>query len=231
VDGSPEFITAQVDGSLARLGVDRIDLYYLARVDPRVPVEDSVGALADLVAAGKVRYVGLCEASPATLRRAAAAHPVAALQTEYSVWERHVEAEILPVLRELDIALVAYRPLGSGFLSGRLHVDRLGSADFRRNDPRLQGDNLVRNLTLLSVVQEFAERREITAAQLALVWVLSRGTDVIAIPGCKRRRYVAQNAAAADVVLSPTEAEDLAGLVATAAGDRYGPVLLQTIDS
>ncbi|MBB5158020.1 aldo/keto reductase [Saccharopolyspora phatthalungensis] len=231
-DGSPEFIKAQLDGSLRRLGVDHVDLYYLARVDPQVPIEDSAGALAELVAAGKVRHIGLCEAAPSTLRRAAKVHRIAALQTEYSLWERGVEQQILPTLRELGIALVAYRTLGSGFLSGKVALDRLDQGDWRRNDPRLQGENLDRNLEIVSVVREVAERRNLTAAQLALAWVLSRGPDVIAIPGTKNRRYLRENLAAADVRIAVEESAELLELVPHgAAGQRYQPALMKTIDA
>ncbi|NJC69943.1 aldo/keto reductase [Planosporangium thailandense] len=229
-NGRPEFIKSQLDGSLERLGVDYVDLYYLARVDPEVPIEESVGALADMVAAGKVRHVGLCEASAKTLRRASKVHPIAALQTEYSLWERHVEAEILPTLRELGTALVAYRPLGSGFLSGKVTVDRLRSGDFRLGDPRLQGDNLNQNLRLLTAVQEFADKKGVTAAQLALAWVLSRGDDIIAIPGTKRRKYLEENIEAAGISLSDGELEELSTMIPAASGDRYNPALLKTID-
>jgi aryl-alcohol dehydrogenase-like predicted oxidoreductase len=229
-NGTPEFIKKQVDTSLSRLGIDRIDLYYLARVDPQTPIEESVGAMAELVTAGKVRYVGLCEASARTLRRANAVHPIAALQTEYSLWERHVEAEILPTLRELNVALVAYRPLGSGFLSGTVTVDRLNSSDFRLHDPRMQGENLYRNLSLVTTIQEHADRKGITAAQLALAWVLSRGDNIITIPGTKHSKYVTENVAAGDVQLTAAESEELASLLPTASGDRYNPALMKTLD-
>jgi aryl-alcohol dehydrogenase-like predicted oxidoreductase len=231
-DGSPEHIRAAVDASLSRLGTDYIDLYYLARVDPATPVEESVGAMAELVTAGKVRHIGLCEAAAPTIRKASAVHPIVAVQTEYSLWERHVEAEILPTLRELDIALVAYRTLGSGFLSGVVTMDRLASSDFRHHDPRLQGDNLIQNLCAVSAIQEIADRMEVTAAQLALAWVLTRGEDVIAIPGMKRPRYVLENIAAATIRLTDDEAKELEALLPNgAAGDRYNPALLKTIDA
>lgn len=230
VNGRPDFIKTRIDASLTRLGTDRIDLYYLARVDPDVPVEESIGALAELVAAGKVGQLGLCEASAATVRRAHAVHPVAAVQTEYSLWERHVEGEILPTLRELGASLVAYRPLGSGFLSGDLTMDRLAMADFRRNDPRLQGDNLYRNMTLLPVLYELAENKGVTPAQLALAWLLARGEDVIPIPGTKRRTYLEQNAASLDVELTPDEVQGLAEAIPAARGERYPAPLLRTID-
>ncbi|MET8771726.1 aldo/keto reductase [Streptomyces sp. NPDC004658] len=230
VNGRPEYIKTRIDASLHRLGTDRIDLYYLARVDPDVPVEESVGALGELVAAGKVGHIGLCEVSAATVRRAHAVHPVAAVQTEYSLWERHVEAGILPTLRELGVSLVAYRPLGSGFLSGDLTMDRLAMADFRRNDPRLQGDNLYRNMTFLPVLYELAENKGVTPAQLSLAWLLAQGEDVIPIPGTKRRTYLEQNAASVDIELTPDEIQGLADAVPAALGERYPAPLLRTID-
>lgn len=230
VDGRPEFIRTRIDASLARLGTDRIDLYYLARVDPDVPVEESVGALGELVAAGKVGHIGLCEASAATVRRAHAVHPVAAVQTEFSLWERHVESEILPTLRELGVSLVAYRPLGSGFLSGDLTMDRLAMADFRRNDPRLQGDDLYANMTMLPVLYELAENKGATPAQIALAWLLAQGEDVVPIPGTKRRTYLEQNAAAVDVELTPDEVQGLSDAIPAARGARYPAPLLRTID-
>ncbi|MCX5261953.1 aldo/keto reductase [Streptomyces canus] len=230
VNGRPEFIKARIDASLTRLGTDRVDLYYLARVDPDVPVEESIGALGELVVAGKVGHIGLCEASATTVRRAHAVHPVAAVQTEYSLWERHVEREILPTLRELGVSLVAYRPLGSGFLSGDLTMDRLAMADFRRNDPRLRGDNLYRNMTLLPVLYELAENKGVTPAQLALAWLLARGEDVIPIPGTKRRTYLQQNVAALEVVLTPDEIQGLGDVIPAALGERYPAPLLSTID-
>lgn len=230
VDGSPEHIRRAIDGSLARLGTDHVDLYYLARVDPRVPIEASVGALAELVAAGKVRAIGLCEASAATVRRAHAVHPIAALQTEYSLWERHVEADILPTLRELGIRLVAYRPLGSGFLGGSFTaVDELADGDFRRGDPRFQGENLTRNKALAATVAALAAAKGVTPAQLALAWVLSRGEDVVPIPGTKSAARVEENAAAADLALTPQELGALDAL-GRAAGDRYPAFLMKTID-
>lgn len=231
VDGSPEHIKRAINGSLQRLGTDYVDLYYLARVDPQVPIEDSVGALADLVQAGKVRAIGLCEASPTTIRRAHAVHPVAALQTEYSLWERHVEAEILPTLRELGTSLVAYRPLGSGFLGGAFaSPDELPEGDFRRSDPRFQGDNFARNKALAATVASLAQAKGVTPAQLALAWVISHGTDVVTIPDTKRASRVEENAAAAAVRLTPEEISALDAL-GRAAGDRYPSFLMATIDA
>ncbi|MGV9772157.1 aldo/keto reductase [Streptosporangium sp. NPDC003464] len=230
IDGGPAHIRRAIDGSLRRLGADHVDLYYLARVDPRVPIEESVGAMAELVAEGKVRHLGLCEASVTTVRRACAVHPIAALQTEYSLWERHVETSILPALRELGVGLVAYRPLGSGFLGGSFTTpDRLPEGDFRRADPRFQGENLTRNQALAAAVAELAAAKGVTPAQLALAWVLSRGEDVVTIPGTRRASRVAENASAAGLALTPGEAEALEAL-GTASGERYPEFLMSTID-
>jgi aryl-alcohol dehydrogenase-like predicted oxidoreductase len=224
IDGRPEYVRACIDASLQRLGVDHVDLYYQHRVDPKVPIEDTVGAMAELVKAGKVRYLGLSEAAPATIRRAHAVHPISALQTEYSLWSREPEDEILPTLRELGIGFVAYSPLGRGFLSGELKKpDDLPADDRRRMFPRFQGENFARNLAVVEKVQEIARARKVTPAQLALAWVLAKGEDIVAIPGTKRRSYLEQNAAAADVPLS---AEDLARIDAVApkgiaVGERY----------
>jgi aryl-alcohol dehydrogenase-like predicted oxidoreductase len=234
VDGSPAYLREAVDASLRRLGVEQVDLYYLARVDRKVPIEESVGALAELVAAGKVRYIGLCEASAASVRRAHAVHPITALQTEYSLFERGVEREVLPVLRELGIGLVAYRPLGVGFLSGDFTDPRtLDAGDFRRHDPRFQGPNLTRNLKVAATVAEVAREAGLTPGQLALSWVLSRGEEVVAIPGTKRPARVIENAAAADVVLSPEQQARIAEALPAnvVAGDRYSPELMNTLDS
>jgi aryl-alcohol dehydrogenase-like predicted oxidoreductase len=217
-DGSPAFLRSQLDNSLKRLGVDHVDLCYLARTDPSVPLEESFGALADLVTAGKTRSIGLCGVSAGTVRRAAAVHPVAAVQAEYSLWERHVEAEILPVLRELGIALVACQPLGSGFLTGRLTVDRLPSWDVRRKDPRLQDENVIRNLRLLTPIQELADRTGWTAAQVALAWLLAQGEDVVAIPGSTSAAHMAENLDAVNVTLSLANASELAAALPDTAG-------------
>ncbi|WP_431903533.1 aldo/keto reductase [Nonomuraea sp. bgisy101] len=230
VDGSPAHLRRAVEGSLTRLGTDHVDLYYLARVDPRVPIEESVGAMAELVTEGKVREIGLCEASAATVRRAHAVHPIAALQTEYSLWERHVEAQILPTLRELGVRLVAYRPLGSGFLGGSFTgPDELSEGDFRRADPRFQGENVTRNRALAGTVAELAAAKGVTPAQLALAWVLSRGDDVATIPGTTRAARVKENAAAADLTLTERELATLDAL-GGAAGERYPAFLMTTID-
>jgi aryl-alcohol dehydrogenase-like predicted oxidoreductase len=224
INGSPEYVRRACDASLARLGVEHIDLYYQHRVDPDVPIEETVGAMAELVQQGKVRYLGLSEASPRTIRRAHAVHPISALQSEYSLWTRDPEAEILPTVRELSIGFVAYSPLGRGFLSGRYrNPEELEESDFRRRNPRFQGENLSRNLELLERLDELATQRELTTGQLALAWVLHRGQDIVPIPGTKRRRYLEENAAAAGISLSQREIAwlDEAMPVGAAAGDRY----------
>ncbi|WP_043474085.1 aldo/keto reductase [Kitasatospora sp. MBT66] len=221
-DGSAEHVRSSVHGSLTRLGTDRIDLYYQHRVDPTVPIEETVGALAELVAEGKVRHIGLSEASAETIRRAHAVHPVTAVQTEYSLWTRDVEAEVLPTCRELGIGFVPYSPLGRGFLAGRFSSpDELDKDDFRRTNPRFTEANLAANLRLAGKVKEIAAEKDITPAQLAIAWVLSRGEDLVPIPGTKRRSYLEQNAGAVDVELT---AEDLARIEAelpAVEGERY----------
>jgi aryl-alcohol dehydrogenase-like predicted oxidoreductase len=221
LDGSAGHVRASIDGSLRRLGTDRIDLFYQHRVDPAIPIEETVGAMAELVQAGKVRHIGLSEASAATLRRAHAVHPITALQTEYSLWTRDVEAEILPTCRELGVGFVAYSPLGRGFLAGRFSSpDELDEGDFRRSGPRFTGENLDANRALGDRVRALADAKGVTAAQLALAWVLSRGSDIVPIPGTKRRTYLEQNAASAEVELTPDEAahQDALG---PASGGRY----------
>jgi len=221
LDGSAEHVRASIDGSLQRLGTDHVDLFYQHRVDPNVPIEETVGAMAELVAEGKVRHIGLSEASADTLRRAQAVHPITALQTEYSLWTRDVEAEILPTCRELGIGFVPYSPLGRGFLSGRFtSPDDLDAGDFRRRGPRFTGENLDANLALAARVAEIAQEKGITPAQLALAWVLDRGEDIVPIPGTKRRTYLEQNAAAVDVTLTDEDRARLDALPA-AAGTRY----------
>jgi aryl-alcohol dehydrogenase-like predicted oxidoreductase len=221
IDGSAEYVHKAIEGSLQRLGTDHVDLYYQHRVDPETPIEETVGAMAELVAEGKVRHLGLSEASVETIRRAHAVHPITALQSEYSLWTRGLEEEILPTLRELGIGLVAYSPLGRGFLAGRFSSpDDLDEDDFRRTGPRFTGENLGRNLELAERVKEIAEAKGVTPAQLALAWVLSRGDDVVPIPGTKRRTYLEQNAAASDVELTDDERAELDAL-GEAAGDRY----------
>jgi aryl-alcohol dehydrogenase-like predicted oxidoreductase len=224
INGRPEYVHQACDASLARLGVETIDLYYQHRVDVHVPIEETTGAMAELVAAGKVRYLGLSEASASTIRRAHAVHPISALQSEYSLWTRDLEAEILPTLRELGIGLVAYSPLGRGFLTGRFQSpDDLSEDDRRRSMPRFQGENFDRNLALADRVRELADEKGVAPAQLALAWVHAQGEDVVPIPGTKRRRYLEENVAALDVELS---ADDLRRLddafpPGAAAGDRY----------
>jgi aryl-alcohol dehydrogenase-like predicted oxidoreductase len=224
VNGRPEYVKSSIEGSLQRLGLDHVDLYYQHRVDPDTPIEETVGALAELVQAGTVRYIGLSEAAPATIRRAHAVHPITALQTEYSLWSRDPEEEILPTLRELGIGLVAYSPLGRGFLTGQIRrPEDLEEGDFRRHNPRFQGENFQKNLDLVARVEEIAQEKGVTAGQLALAWVLAQGDDIVPIPGTKRRSYLEQNVAAAEIALSD---EDLARLDAAAprgaaAGDRY----------
>jgi aryl-alcohol dehydrogenase-like predicted oxidoreductase len=222
LDGSPDHVRSSIEVSLKQLGTDHVDLYYQHRVDPNVPIEETVGAMAELVKEGKIRHIGLSEASADTLRRAAAVHPITALQTEYSLWTRDVEAEILPTCRELGIGFVPYSPLGRGFLSGRFtSPEDLDAGDFRRHGPRFTGDNLDANLKLAAKVAEIAESKGCTPAQLALAWVLAQGDDIVPIPGTKRREYLEQNAAAVDVELT---ADDLARIDAelpSAAGERY----------
>ena len=221
VNGRPEYVREACDGSLSRLGVDHIDLYYLHRVDPDTPIEETVGAMAELVDQGKVRFLGLSEAAPATIRRAHAVHPISALQTEYSVWSREPEQEILPSLRELGVGFVPYSPLGRGFLTGTLRsLDDLDESDFRRYQPRFQGDNLGANVAIVEVVDELARAKGCTPGQIALAFVHAAGRDVAPIPGTKRRTYLEENVAALEVELTE---EDLAVLdrVAPAQGDRY----------
>jgi aryl-alcohol dehydrogenase-like predicted oxidoreductase len=231
VDARPERIRGAIDDSLRRLGTDHVDLYYLHRVDPRVPVEETIGAMAELVAAGKVRHLGLSEASPATIRRAHAVHPIAAVQSEYSLWNRDPEAEVLPVLRELGISLVAFSPLGRGFLAGAVRGDaRFGKDDLRSVLPRFQPENLAGNQPIAERVAEVAARHGASPAQVALAWLLSRGPDVVPIPGTRRRAYLEANAAAAALEL---EAGDVAGLDDPAlapVGDRYPPSLMRLLD-
>ena len=221
VNGRPDYVRQSCEGSLARLGVDHIDLYYQHRVDPDTPIEETVGAMGELVTQGKVRFLGLSEAAPATIRRAHAVHPISALQTEYSIWSRDPEAEILPTLRELGVGFVPYSPLGRGFLTGKLRsLDDLDEADFRRYQPRFQGDNLADNIAILEVIDQLASAKGCTPGQIALAFVHAAGRDVAPIPGTKRRAYLEENVAALDVELTE---EDLAVLdtVAPARGDRY----------
>jgi aryl-alcohol dehydrogenase-like predicted oxidoreductase len=223
LDGSPENVRRSAEASLTRLGVDHIDLYYQHRIDPNTPIEETVGALAELVDAGKVRYIGLSEAAPETIRAANAVHPITAVQTEYSLFTRDLEQDVLPTLRELGIGLVAYSPLGRGFLSGRFKsADELDPDDWRRTQPRFQGENAERNIALAGKVEELAQEKDVTPAQLALAWVLAQGDDVVPIPGTKRRSYLEQNVGALEVELSDEELARIdSELPAAAAGARY----------
>lgn len=231
VSGRPEYVKSSCEGSLLRLGVAQIDLYYQHRVDPEVPIEETVGAMAELVNEGKVRFLGLSEASAASLRRAAVVHPIAALQTEYSLWTRDIEAEILPACRELGITLVAYSPLGRGFLTGQYtSTAQFEAGDFRLSGPRFQGENFEQNLALVQVVRERAAARKCTAAQLALAWVLARGEDVVAIPGTRRVARLEENAAALDVKLSAEEVESIAAALPAVHGDRYAEGAMRAVN-
>ena len=222
LDGSPANVRRSVDASLERLATDRIDLYLQHRIDPAVPIEETVGALAELVGEGKVRHIGLSEASAATIRRAHAVHPLAAVQTEYSLWTRDVEGEVLPTLRELGIGLVAYAPLGRGFLAGRFRSpDDLDAGDWRRTQPRFSGENARANAALAAKVEELAAAKGVTPGQLALAWVLSRGDDVVPIPGTKRRAYLEQNVGAIEVELTDGELARIEAELPPASGDRY----------
>jgi aryl-alcohol dehydrogenase-like predicted oxidoreductase len=230
-NGRPEYVKQAAEASLKRLGVDHIDLYYQHRVDPGTPIEETVGALAELVAEGKVRYIGLSEASPDTLRRANAVHQITALQTEYSLWSREPEDEILPTCRELGIGFVAYSPLGRGFLTGAIQsIDDLDEDDYRRFSPRFQGENFQRNLDLATKIAELAADKAVTPAQLALAWVLSQGEDIVPIPGTKRRARLEENAAAVDLVLSEDELHEIADALPAAAGQRYPEAMMQSVN-
>jgi aryl-alcohol dehydrogenase-like predicted oxidoreductase len=233
VSGKPDYVRQSCEGSLRRLGVDTIDLYYQHRVDPETPIEETVGAMAQLVKEGKVRYLGLSEASPQTLRRAAKVHPVTALQTEYSLWTRDPEDEVLPTCRELGIGFVAYSPLGRGFLTGQFKTfDDLAADDYRRNSPRFQGDNFQKNLDLVRRVEEMAKQKGCKPSQLALAWVLAHGDDIVPIPGTKRRKYLEENAGAINIQLT---AEDLRRIDEVfprdaTAGARYPEHMMQLVN-
>ncbi len=234
ISGKPEYVRSACDASLKRLGVDHIDLYYQHRVDPETPIEETVGAMAELVKAGKVKYLGLSEASPATIRRAHKVHPITALQTEYSLWERHAEAEILPTVRELGIGFVPYSPLGRGFLTGAINNrNDFAAGDVRgQRYPRFSGENFDKNQAMVGRVRAIAERKGVKAGQLALAWVLANGEDLVPIPGTKRRTYLEENAAAADIFLSPSEIAELEAAFPPneIAGERYAPVHMKNID-
>ena len=232
INGRPEYVRQACDASLARLGVEHIDLYYQHRVDASVPIEDTVGAMAELVSAGKVRYLGLSEAAPATIRRAHAVHPIAALQTEYSLWTRDVEEEILPTVRELGIGFVAYSPLGRGFLTGRFRSPGgFGEGDFRSHHPRFQGENFQKNLALLDRLTALAAAKGVAPSQLALAWVMAQGQDIVPIPGTKRLKYLEENVAAARVTFSAEELRqiDAAAPRGVTAGPRYPEQAMRTV--
>jgi aryl-alcohol dehydrogenase-like predicted oxidoreductase len=233
VNGRPEYVRSACDASLQRLGLEVIDLYYQHRVDPQVPIEETVGAMRDLVIAGKVRFLGLSEAGPQTIRRAVKVHPIAALQTEYSLWSRDVEGEILPVCRELGVGFVAYSPLGRGFLCGKIRkLEDLDEGDWRRNAPRFQADNLRRNLELMGRVERTAKAKRCTPAQLALAWMLAQGEDIVPIPGTKRRLYLEENLGALAVRLTPGNLKSLneAARPGVIAGDRYPARGMQAVN-
>ena len=230
-DGSGAHVRSSIEGSLARLGTDYVDLYYQHRVDPAVPIEETVGAMAELVAQGKVRHIGLSEAAPETIRRANAVHPIAAVQTEYSLWTRDPEHEVIPTCRELGIGFVPYAPLGRGFLAGRFSSpDELEENDFRRSGPRFTGHNLEANLRLAAKVKEIAAEKDVTPAQLAIAWVLARGDDLVPIPGTKRRAYLEQNAAAVDVELTDEELARIDAELPEPAGERYDEAGMATVN-
>ena len=233
IDGKPDYVKHACDASLKRLGVDVIDLYYQHRVDPATPIEDTVGAMADLVRAGKVRHLGLSEAGSETLRRASKVHPIAAVQSEYSLWSRDVEDDVLATCRELGIALVAYSPLGRGFLTGEIRsFDDFPADDYRRMSPRFQGENFAKNLQLVARIEQMAQSKGCTPSQLALAWVLSRGDDVIPIPGTKRRTYLEQNVAALDVVLDSADLDLIEEIAprGVAAGERYPAAMMAFVN-
>lgn len=233
VDGSPEYVRRACEASLSRLGVGTIDLYYQHRVDPKTPIEETVGEMSRLVEEGKIRYLGLSEAAPETLRRAHAVHPIAALQTEYSLWSRDPEDELLAVCRELGVGFVAYSPLGRGFLSGRIRsFDDLAQDDYRRISPRFQGENFDRNLELVKRIEELSAEKGCTPSQLALAWVLAQGEEIVPIPGTKRREYLEENAAAVELRISPEELKriDEAAPKGAASGERYPEFQMESVN-
>jgi len=233
VNGRPDYVRACCEASLTRLGVEHIDLYYQHRVDRTVPIEETVGAMADLVKAGKVRHLGLSEAAPATLRRAHAVHPISALQTEYSLWSREPEDELLPTTRELGITFVAYSPLGRGFLTARFRkLDDIPEGDYRRNAPRFQGENFQKNLELVAKLEKLAAQKGVKASQLALAWVLAQGDDIVPIPGTTRRAHLEENLAALDLVLTPDELAQIEAIApqGAAAGPRYPAATLAHVN-
>jgi len=233
ISGKPEYVRQACEASLKRLGIETIDLYYQHRVDPNTPIEDTVGAMSRLVEEGKVRFLGMSEAAPQTIRRAVKVHKIAALQTEYSLWTRDLEAEILPTIRELGIGLVPYSPLGRGFLTGAIKaIDDLHETDFRRNNPRFQGENMEKNLRLVAKIEEVAAEKKCTPAQLALAWVLAQGKDIVPIPGTKRIKYLEQNIGALDVKLTSEDVENLSEAipVGATAGLRYPEFAMQSVN-
>ena len=232
LNGRPEYVRAACEGSLRRLGIETIDLYYQHRVDPKVPIEETVGAMADLLREGKVRHLGLSEAGPETIRRAHSIHPISALQTEYSLWSRDPEDEIFPVVRELGIGFVAYSPLGRGFLTGRFRsIEDLPADDYRRHSPRFQGDNFRKNLELVTRIEGMAREKRCAPSQLALAWVLAQGEDIVPIPGTKRVKYLEENAAAMDVRLGREELAELDAIAppGVAAGERYPASMMSAL--
>ena len=234
ISGKPDYVKSACEASLKRLNVEVIDLYYQHRVDANTPIEETIGAMAELVNEGKVRYLGLSEASPASIRRAHAVHPISALQTEYSLWSREPEEEILPTLRELGIGLVPYSPLGRGFLTGQIQTpDDFAADDYRRNSPRFQGDNFKKNLDLVKRIAELAKQKGCPPSQLALAWVLAQGDDLAPIPGTKRCKYLEENVKSIDVHLAPTELKQLAEIAphGAAAGDRYNEAMMRLVNN
>ncbi len=234
INGRPEYVKQACDASLKRLGVDEIDLYYQHRIDPQVPVEETVGAMADLVRAGKVRHLGLSEAGAATLHRAYREHPIAALQTEYSLWSRDPEDEILPACRELGVTFVAYSPLGRGFLTGEIRrFEDLAEDDYRRYSPRFQGENFAKNLELVARIRDMAASKGCTPSQLALAWVLGQGEEIVPIPGTKRRKYLEENAAAVDIQLTAEDRERIREILppGAAAGTRYPEAMMAFVNA
>lgn len=233
INGRPEYVRSACDASLKRLGLDYIDLYYQHRVDPNVPIEETVGAMAELVEAGKVRYIGLSEASAQTIRRAHKVHPISALQTEYSLWTRDVEDEILPTIRELGIGFVAYSPLGRGFLTGQIkRFDDLAKDDYRRNSPRFQGENFERNLELVKKIESLAKQKGCTSSQFALAWVLAQGKEIVPIPGTKRRTYLEENVKALSAHISQDELAQIEAIApyGIAAGTRYPEATMNSVN-
>jgi len=230
INGRPEYVHEACDASLRRLGIDHIDLYYQHRVDPKTPIEETVGAMSELVEQGKVRFIGLSEAGAETIRRANQVHPIAAVQSEYSLWSRDIEDEVIPALRELGIPLVAYSPLGRGFLSGAIKsVDDLEQDDYRRYSPRFQDDNFDKNLALVDRISELAGEKGVTPSQLALAWVLNRGDDIVPIPGTKRRRYLEENVAATEIELTNVETEQIASALPEPSGGRYTEEMMRSV--